>query len=220
VLLSVLTGIVRVQLAPGGHMGRFCVWTKSAFEALDTIFGACPARLPAPLDGDFRPAVPACPDEDHYPVEAPMSMPPAAAAAPVPRNLRHCVVCSLLNNLCHSRSRLASRATGTQDTESTVKKGFKVPRVPMANTDLSRVINSDEIQSVVNAPKTPKMGKALKKNPLKNLGAMLKLNPYAKTLRRRELAQQARPWTLLPFSVCLRRMWSLLCCCDLAQPAC
>jgi large subunit ribosomal protein L4e len=29
-----------VQLAPGGHMGRFCIWTKSAFEALDSIFGA------------------------------------------------------------------------------------------------------------------------------------------------------------------------------------
>lgn len=28
-----------MQLAPGGHMGRFCIWTKSAFEALDTIYG-------------------------------------------------------------------------------------------------------------------------------------------------------------------------------------
>ena len=30
----------------------------------------------------------------------------------------------------------------------------------------------------------------LKKNPLKNLGAMLKLNPYAKTARRAELLAQ------------------------------
>jgi len=68
-----------LQLAPGGHMGRFIVWTKSAFEALDTIYGE------------------------------------------------------------------------------------KVPRLPMANSDLARLINSDEIQSVVNAPKSAKIGKTLKK---------------------------------------------------------
>jgi len=28
-----------LQLAPGGHMGRFCVWTKSAFEQLDGLWG-------------------------------------------------------------------------------------------------------------------------------------------------------------------------------------
>lgn len=28
-----------LQLAPGGHLGRFVVFTKSAFEALDNIFG-------------------------------------------------------------------------------------------------------------------------------------------------------------------------------------
>ena len=52
----------------------------------------------------------------------------------------------------------------------------------MAVPDLSRVINSDEIQSAVNAPKA---GKArahapLKRNPLKNKAAMERLNPYAK----------------------------------------
>lgn len=62
----------------------------------------------------------------------------------------------------------------------------------MANTDLARIINSDEIQSVVNAPKQPKKGSVLKKNPLKNLGAMLKLNPYSKTIRRMELANAVR----------------------------
>lgn len=67
-----------------------------------------------------------------------------------------------------------------------------MPRIPMANTDLARLINSDEVQSVVNAPKAPKFGSTLKKNPLRNLGAMLKLNPYAKTLRRREMAQAVR----------------------------
>lgn len=28
-----------LQLAPGGHLGRFCIWTKSAVEKLDKIFG-------------------------------------------------------------------------------------------------------------------------------------------------------------------------------------
>lgn len=27
------------KLAPGGHMGRLVIWTKSAFECLDSIFG-------------------------------------------------------------------------------------------------------------------------------------------------------------------------------------
>jgi len=28
-----------LQLAPGGHVGRFCVWTQAAFEKLDSIYG-------------------------------------------------------------------------------------------------------------------------------------------------------------------------------------
>lgn len=28
-----------LQLAPGGHIGRFCIWTKSAFEKLNQIYG-------------------------------------------------------------------------------------------------------------------------------------------------------------------------------------
>ncbi|GFS42725.1 ribosomal protein L4/L1 family [Actinidia rufa] len=29
-----------LKLAPGGHLGRFVVWTKSAFEKLDSIYGS------------------------------------------------------------------------------------------------------------------------------------------------------------------------------------
>lgn len=103
-----------LQLAPGGHLGRFCIWTKSAFEKLDKIFG-------------------------------------------------------------------------TATTESAVKKGYKLPRPMMTNSDIARVINSDEIQSVVRAPKASNTKFVLKKNPLKNLGAMLKLNPYAKAAKRAEI---------------------------------
>jgi len=28
-----------LQLAPGGHLGRFCIWTRDAFERLDTLYG-------------------------------------------------------------------------------------------------------------------------------------------------------------------------------------
>jgi len=28
-----------LKLAPGGHLGRLCIWTKDAFERLDKIFG-------------------------------------------------------------------------------------------------------------------------------------------------------------------------------------
>jgi len=108
-----------LQLAPGGHLGRFIVWTKSAFAALDTIYG-------------------------------------------------------------------------TSESESAVKKGYKLPRAPMTNSDLTRLINSDEIQSVVRPKKEGPKRKPLKKNPLRNLGALLKLNPYAKTARRAALLQEAR----------------------------
>ncbi|KAF7588855.1 hypothetical protein BBP40_005072 [Aspergillus hancockii] len=40
-----------LQLAPGGHLGRFIVWTSSAFEALDQVFGN--GSSPAALKKDF-----------------------------------------------------------------------------------------------------------------------------------------------------------------------
>ncbi|CAM6098419.1 unnamed protein product [Calypogeia fissa] len=106
-----------LQLAPGGHLGRFVIWTKSAFDKLDTIFG-------------------------------------------------------------------------TLESKSLLKKGYSIPRSILSNSDLSRLINSDEIQSVVRPKKSDMKRRVLKKNPLKNLGAMLKLNPYAKTARRMELLAQ------------------------------
>merc|ERR1712045_568313 len=29
-----------LKLAPGGHVGRFCIWTASAFKALDTVYSS------------------------------------------------------------------------------------------------------------------------------------------------------------------------------------
>lgn len=78
----------------------------------------------------------------------------------------------------------------------------------MLNTDLARIINSDEIQRsirykkwvdwwtlyclivTVNRP-TPRRA-TMKKNPLRNLYVMLRLNPYTKSLRRQQLLLEQR----------------------------
>jgi len=40
-----------LQLAPGGHLGRFIIWTSSAFAALDTVYGS--TTQPSELKRDF-----------------------------------------------------------------------------------------------------------------------------------------------------------------------
>jgi len=102
-----------LQLAPGGHLGRFVIWTQSAYERLDALYGTYKKR-------------------------------------------------------------------------STEKKGFSLPRAVLTNSDLSRLISSQEIQSVLRAKKHYRRP-LHKKNPLTNLGALIKLNPYAQTLRRQEI---------------------------------
>lgn len=105
-----------LQLAPGGHVGRFCIWTQGAFEKLDALYG-----------------------------------------------------------------------TYTQ--AASLKKDYVLPRPILTNPDLPRLINSDEIQAVVRAAgqKLTKRPFTQRKNPLKNMGVMVRLNPYAQTLRRREI---------------------------------
>jgi len=110
-----------LQLAPGGHLGRFIIWTESAFALLDEVFG-------------------------------------------------------------------------TFDKVSVHKKDYILPTAKIANPDVTRLINSDEIQSVVRPAKSKlyKRPWTQKKNPLINKGILFRLNPYAKTLRRQELLKQER----------------------------
>ncbi|XP_051130354.1 60S ribosomal protein L4 [Andrographis paniculata] len=108
-----------LKLAPGGHLGRFIIWTKSAFEKLDEIYG-------------------------------------------------------------------------TFDKPSEKKKGYLLPRTKMVNADLARIINSDEVQSVVKPIKKEIKRAPLKKNPLKNLNVMMKLNPYAQAAKRMALLAEAQ----------------------------
>merc|ERR1712224_162242 len=85
-----------LKIAPGGHVGRFCIWTESAFKKLDKVYG-------------------------------------------------------------------------TWKSESTEKSHYNLPMTKMTNTDLSRLLKSDEIQSVLRAPKkSGHVRRVLKKNPLKN----------------------------------------------------
>ncbi|CAO1627424.1 unnamed protein product [Parajaminaea phylloscopi] len=110
-----------LQLAPGGHLGRFVIFTQSAFQKLDSIFG-------------------------------------------------------------------------TTEQASLVKKGFKVPTSKITNTDVTRIINSDEIQSVVRpaGPSQTKRPYTQKKNPLRNRAALFRLNPYAASMIRGAAREQER----------------------------
>jgi large subunit ribosomal protein L4e len=109
-----------LQLAPGGHVGRFVIWTESAFAHLDGLFGSADK----PADASLK-----------------------------------------------------KRRNGD----------YILPRHKMTNSDVARLINSDEIQSVLRPQvKATSARKTTKKNPLKNLQALVKLNPYAKSFKRNE----------------------------------
>lgn len=60
----------------------------------------------------------------------------------------------------------------------------------MANSDLSRLINSDEVQSKVNAPKEGTKPAVLKCNPMKSTSAMEALNPFAIEAKKKNAAAQ------------------------------
>jgi len=101
-----------LQLAPGGHVGRFCIWSQAAVDELSTIYGS---------------------------------------------------------------------------------EGKRLPAAPMANADLARIINSDEVQSVVNPAKRADKPRLRKKNAVKSIKALAKLDPYAAAARAAETrAQESR----------------------------
>merc|ERR1711865_468765 len=66
----------------------------------------------------------------------------------------------------------------------------RLPQMQMKNSDLSRIINSDEVQSVLNAPKQGQKPRGLKCNPLKNAKAMERVNPYAAVKKELEAKKQ------------------------------
>jgi len=74
---------------------------------------------------------------------------------------------------------------GSSNSASELKKDYVLPFNMMTNPDITRIISSDEIQSVLR-PKGEERQKrtgGLKKNPLKNRNIMYRMNPYARAFK-------------------------------------
>ncbi|ROV93094.1 hypothetical protein VSDG_07403 [Cytospora chrysosperma] len=94
---------------------------------------------------------------------------------------------------------------GSTTEPSALKKDFLLPSNVVSQADLTRLINSSEIQSVLRGPKgeaRTKRGNVQKKNPLKNKQVMLRLNPYASAFQSQKLgekkAEGGKPKALAP----------------------
>jgi len=108
-----------LRLAPGGHVGRFVMWTESAFKKLDALYG-------------------------------------------------------------------------TWSKSSTKKVDFNLPQPLMTNSDLGRLLKAFEIQSVLRPPVKRQARRKVKKNPLKNIGLLSRLNPFAAVQKRQTLLTQLK----------------------------
>merc|ERR1712113_1352895 len=76
---------------------------------------------------------------------------------------------------------------GTWRKSSSEKKSWNLPQPKMAVTDLSKLLKSEEIRKVLRAPNRKVNRAVLKMNPLKNVKAMLQLNPYEAVSKRNAL---------------------------------
>ena len=61
----------------------------------------------------------------------------------------------------------------------------------MTNSDLARIINSDEIQSVVRPATSATLVLPKKRNPIKNSSVRIALNPYHAVVKSREEEKKA-----------------------------
>ena len=86
---------------------------------------------------------------------------------------------------------------GTYTRSSSYKKNYNIPRPLMTNSDLNRIINSQEIQSAIR-PKRRLTKQSRKRNPLKHPHLYAQLNPlFAQQLKdaRKNYDKDARPRT-------------------------
>lgn len=100
-----------LKFAPGGHLGRFVIWTAGAFKKLDEIYGTWKAG-------------------------------------------------------------------------SVTKAHWNLPMPKMTQADFGKLIRSEEIQKAIKPAKTVERHPNRKKNPLKNPGVMVRLNPYKAVVKR------------------------------------
>lgn len=70
-----------------------------------------------------------------------------------------------------------SEIYGTLKSGAPMKRGYHLLRPMMENADVARIINSDEVQSVLRPKLEAPKKHAPKKNPLKNKAVMAELNP-------------------------------------------
>jgi large subunit ribosomal protein L4e len=82
---------------------------------------------------------------------------------------------------------------GSTTEASALKKDFLLPSNVVSNADITRLINSTEVQSVLREPKgfavTKRTG-VQKKNPLRNRQVLLRLNPYAGVYSKEKVGQK------------------------------
>merc|ERR1719329_1204116 len=78
---------------------------------------------------------------------------------------------------------------GSLKSGAPAKKGYHLPRAMMENADVARIINSDEIQSVLKPKLEAPKKFAVKKNPLKNPMVMARLNPGV--MKKKELRRKS-----------------------------
>jgi large subunit ribosomal protein L4e len=79
---------------------------------------------------------------------------------------------------------------GSTTEPSALKKDFLLPSNLVSNADITRLINSSEVQAVVRPAKggaKTKRAAVQKKNPLKNKQVMIRLNPYAAAFHKDKL---------------------------------
>jgi len=108
-----------LSLAPGGHVGRFCIWTSGALSMLDALYG-----------------------------------------------------------------------TWTKPSE--MKTNYNLPQPTMTNSDLTKLLHSEEIQKSLRAKKPGSLRTGFKRNPLRNAGEMAKLNPFAIAAKRAALSLEEK----------------------------
>jgi len=62
----------------------------------------------------------------------------------------------------------------------------------MTCTDIGKIMKSDEVKQALRAPKVGSKRTTQKKNPLKNIRVMLKLNPAAAAVKRAAIIMQQK----------------------------
>jgi len=87
-------------------------------------------------------------------------------------------------------SDLLTRSSELTEFQELKKSGYKLHRTVLENADIAKIINSNEVQSVVRQARTNEAHHVDKRNPLRNEEAMDKLNPYGAVLRRMEKESQ------------------------------